>query len=263
MSGWGASPATSLDRLLGGRITIRQFRSGHRAGSDAVLLGASIDRSARAIADLGAGVGTAGIIAAGFAPEASLLLAEIDPQTAALARENCERNRLGHRARVVEVDLTAPARQREAAGLLARSADLVVMNPPFAEAGKGRSSPDPARRRAHEFGPGDLDRWIRAAAHLLEPAGSLVLIHRADALADLLPAMLSRFGALRLIFVHAEAEGPAIRVLVRGRLASRAPLEILPPMVLHEPDKTFTAAAEDLHHGRATIDWQSGRLVPV
>src|SRR3569833_946148 len=55
------APAFSDDAFLGGRLRLRQPRSGHRAGHDAMLLAAATaacpgDR----VADLGAGVGAAG-----------------------------------------------------------------------------------------------------------------------------------------------------------------------------------------------------------
>ncbi len=54
----------SADTLLGGRLSLRQPARGHRAGTDAVLLGASVpvEASGKAL-DAGAGVGSAGLVA--------------------------------------------------------------------------------------------------------------------------------------------------------------------------------------------------------
>ena len=50
------------DAFLGGRLRLRQLKTGHRAGHDAMLLAAatSARRGARVV-DFGAGVGAAGL----------------------------------------------------------------------------------------------------------------------------------------------------------------------------------------------------------
>ena len=54
--------ATTLDAVLGGRLSLRQPRRGHRFGHDAILLAAATDaRSGQHAVELGAGVGAAGL----------------------------------------------------------------------------------------------------------------------------------------------------------------------------------------------------------
>ena len=60
-------------------------------------------------------------------------------------------------------------------------------------------------------------------------------------------------GSLEIRFVHPHADRPAIRVLLSGVKGSRAPLTILPPLVLNGPDGRFTPQAEALHRGEATL----------
>ncbi|KAF0230372.1 MAG: methyltransferase [Beijerinckiaceae bacterium] len=80
-----------------------------------------------------------------------------------------------------------------------------------------------------------------------------MLIHRADALPELMEACGRRLGAVHLRFVHPEAEAPAIRVLVSARKGSRAPLVVLPPLVLHGPEGRFTDTAARLHAGQMRL----------
>ena len=91
-------------------------------------------------------------------PLASVDLVEIDPETARLAERNAARNGLQARTRVLRLDALNPKERREAG--LAESADCVVTNPPFFDA--GRSAPLPTRaKRARiswrEAGAGRLD----------------------------------------------------------------------------------------------------------
>src|SRR6266550_6557757 len=73
------------DAVLGGRLTLRQPRSGHRFGHDAILLAAATDaRPGDTAVDLGAGVGTAGLALAHRVPKLKVALVEVDPMLADL-----------------------------------------------------------------------------------------------------------------------------------------------------------------------------------
>jgi tRNA1(Val) A37 N6-methylase TrmN6 len=118
-------------------------------------------------------------------------------------------------------------------GLGQGTADAVVFNPPFRGRASGSSSPQPARADAHVLGEGGLDPWFRAAAALLRSGGTATVIFRADGLDLVLAATEGRFGGLEILPVHPRQGEPALRVLVRGIKGSRAPLRLLPGIVLH------------------------------
>src|ERR1700731_1042555 len=74
------------DAFLGGRLRLRQPKSGHRAGHDALLLAAATPaRSGDRVVDLGAGVGAAGLALARRVEGLKLVLVEIDATLAGLA----------------------------------------------------------------------------------------------------------------------------------------------------------------------------------
>ncbi len=244
------------DRLLDGRLTLAQPATGHRAGTDAILLAASAPEGfAGHAVDLGSGVGTVGLAVAAMEPHARVTLVEIDPAMAALARRNVAANGRDGRVDVVEADILSRPAARRAAGLAAGSATLVLTNPPFDTAGRVRASPDAARRTAHVMGEGDLDRWIRCALDLLAPRGTLLCIHRAAALPALLAALDRRFGAVAARPVLPREGAAATRVLVKAVKGSRAPFSLLAPLALHGPDGAFTPTAEAIHRGAARLGW--------
>ena len=70
------------------------------------------------------------------------------------------------------------------------------------------------------------------------------MIWRADGLADVLRALDPAFGGVAVLPVYAKAGEAAIRVLVRATKASRAPLVLLPGLVLNEGSGRPTAQAE-------------------
>src|ERR1700730_2634203 len=133
------------DAFLGGQLRLRQPRSGHRAGLDAMLLAAATSaRSSDRVVDFGAGVGAAGLAVARRVGGIELVLVEIDAGLAGLARGNAASNAIA--ADVVVLDVTSAADDFAAAGLFPDSVDVVLMNPPFNDSGRHRASPDQARK---------------------------------------------------------------------------------------------------------------------
>jgi len=244
----------TTDAVLGGRLRLMQPRRGHRFGHDAILLAAATPaRAGEQIVDLGAGVGAAGLAVAARVPNADVTLLETDSALAAMAAENAERNGLAERVRAVVLDVAAPARAFAVAGLPAESATRVMMNPPFNDPARQRMSPQPARRLAHTLPSDALPRWIRTAARLLRPRGTLSLIWRADGVAEVLQALRPAFGDVMILPVHPKPAAPAIRILVRATKSSRAPLSLLPGLVLNDDAGHPTPEAEAVLRGQAIL----------
>jgi tRNA1(Val) A37 N6-methylase TrmN6 len=118
----------------------------------------------------------------------------------------------------------------------------VLMNPPFNAA--HNPSPDRSRRLAHALMPTTLPQWVGASAFLLRSTGVLTLIWRADGLDAVLAALADGFGGIAVLPVYPKPDAPAIRVLVRAVKDTRAPLAILPGLMLTDGNGQPTAAAE-------------------
>src|SRR3954469_2157824 len=133
----------TVDAFLGGQLSLRQPKSGHRAGHDAMLLAAATPAGpGDRVVEFGAGVGAAGLAVAKRVAGLALVLVEIDEGLARLAQENAASNAIA--AEIVVLDVASPATAFAAAGLLPDSADVVLMNPPFNDAARHRASPDEA-----------------------------------------------------------------------------------------------------------------------
>ncbi|MBY0226719.1 MAG: methyltransferase [Hyphomicrobium sp.] len=234
--------AVTDDAFLGDRLYILQPSSGYRAGIDAVLLAASMTNGPAepTILDCGSGVGTVGLCVAVRCPDARVTLVEREPVLIDLARRNIDRNGLQARVSVVPGDVTSPAQKPEAPRLPAESFDHVLANPPYHDDSGGTPARDPLKRASHAMPAPDLDSWVRFAARMNRPGGRVSLIHKADALPALLVALQDRYGAIAVTPIHPYADKPAGRVLVSGIKASRAPVELRPPVVLHELGGGFT-----------------------
>ncbi|KYG98265.1 methyltransferase [Bradyrhizobium sp. DOA1] len=240
------------DAFLGGQLRLKQKRSGHRAGHDAILLAAATQAKAGDhVVDLGAGIGAAGLALARRVAGIRLSLVEIDPELAELARANAAAN--GMTAKTVVLDVAADAQAFAAHGLGPDSADVVLMNPPFNDPVRHRGSPDQARHIAHVATEQTLHAWVHAARRILRSNGVLTLIWRADEIADVLAALSRGFGSLSVLPIHGEAGRPAIRILVRAVKGGRAPTRLLPGLVLNDESRVPNNEVKEILEGRAVL----------
>lgn len=226
---------TTEDALLGGRVRLLQPRRGYRVAVDAVLLAAAVDaKSGERVLDLGAGVGAVGLCLRVRVPGCRVVGIELQPALAELARRNAELNGWQEGMQTVVHDVARPL--PEGLGMF----DHVATNPPYLAAAAADPSPDPVKALATVESSADLSRWLAAAAAVLKPAGSLVVIHRADRL-DELAGLLDRLGWRD---IDLKRLPPAARVLVRARRADRSVRRESPPLTLHRADGSYTDEAE-------------------
>lgn len=243
------------DAFLGGRLIVSQPQAGFRAGLDSVLLGAAVDRGSSTLLDLGAGVGTAGLVALALNPALVGTLAERDPAMAGLAVANLSDNKLADRARVALLDITAPGLVRLEAGLSPDSFSSVIANPPFFDTARG-NSPSPGRRAARHMPEADLDLWVRTAASTAAPGGEVIFIYPAEGLPPLLASFAARFGGVSVLPLVPRPEAPATRILVRGIKGSRAPTRLHASRILHDDEgRGFRPAFDAIFRGAARLDW--------
>jgi tRNA1(Val) A37 N6-methylase TrmN6 len=242
-------PVVTNDAFLDGVLSILQLRSGYRAGLDAVMLAAAVpgDASQRLrVLDVGAGVGTAGLCVARRLPSAEVVLLEKQRELADLAAENVVRNELAARVRVVTADVGASAAELRANALADESFGHVIANPPYHDTDAGTLAPDALKAGAHAMDEAGLEVWARFMARMAAPGGAATIIHKAEALGRVLAAFDQRFGAIRILPLHPRVGTLAHRVIVQGTKGSRAPLQVLPGLVLHETGNGFTPAAQDI-----------------
>ena len=257
-SGEAAGTATTDDVFLAdaaaGPLHILQPVHGLRSGLDAIMLAAAAPvEPGERVLDAGAGAGVVGLAVARRCPGCSVTLLERSVELAALAQRNVGRNGMTERAIVVCADLTQPVASLRPLGLEPETFDHVLANPPFHDQGRVRNSPHALKAGASAFEDGDLDRWLRFLAAMAKPGGQMTLIHRADALGDVLQAIGARFGTVCVYPLFPRVGEPASRVLVQAIKGSRGPLRMLQGLVLHTGgDGTYTKLSGGiLREGRA------------
>jgi tRNA1(Val) A37 N6-methylase TrmN6 len=231
---------TTDDALLDGRVIIRQPREGYRAAIDPVFLAAAVPaEQGHQVLDLGSGVGAASLCLAARVPDCRVFGLEIQAALVALARENIAANGMTGRVESIIGGLQSPP-PRLAPG----SFHHVMTNPPYLEGQDGAVSPHPGKALANHEGTLDLALWMRFAVNMLRPKGTLVVVHRADRLDDLLAALRNKVGEIMIYPLWPKQGRAAKRILLRARKGLNTPLAILPGLVLHEENGAYTREAE-------------------
>lgn len=228
------------ETFLDGRVRVAQPVTGFRSGLDAVMLAAAVPAQGQQTAlELGAGAGTAGLCLLARVPGVRLTGVEINKTLAALAHDNAAAN--GMAASFVAADIFALPPD------LKRDFDQVFCNPPFH--GEGEASPDAARAAAL-MDQGRLADWLKLGLQRTVSGGHFTAILRADRLNQALVALPEKGVAAFPLWPRA-GEAPK-RVIVQTRKGSNAPFALLPGLVLHREDGSWTPEADDvLRRGNA------------
>ena len=242
---------TQSDAILGGRVRLLQSARGYRAGMDAALLAAACDaQPGERVLDLGCGPGAVMLAAAVRRPGAHFTGIEADPDALDLARANIDLNGLADRVEGLAGDVALPFSR-----LGLPRFDAALCNPPFFDDASALRGPAPEKSRAWMATDG-LAAWTGYLLKAVRDGGTITLIHRADRLADLLAGLAPKAGSIRIRPVQPRAASPASRVIVRAVRGGRAPLALLPPLVLHpDGEGKHTEAAEAILRDAAPLLW--------
>jgi tRNA1(Val) A37 N6-methylase TrmN6 len=242
---------TTQDAVLDGRVRLVQTARGYRAGVDAALLAAACDAaSGQRVIEPGCGAGGALLAAAMRRPGARFTGVERDPAALALAQANIADNGVSDRVEAVAGDVAKGFRSQDLAPF-----DAALANPPFFD-DPGTLRGPAAEKTGAWLADEGLEAWLVFLTKAVREGGTITLIHRADRLGDILAGLQPKAGSFQIRPVQPFADAPAKRVLVRAVKTGKAPLRLLPALVLHDRDGgKHTAAAEAILRGQAALAW--------
>ncbi len=245
----------TFSHLLAGRVKLAQPVKGYRAGMDAALLAAACagvcDEKPRlgSALEAGCGAGAALLSLKARCPGLQLTGVERDAAYADLARGNVMLN-AARDVTILTGDIAGGFR-----ALGRERVDLVFCNPPYFDDPDQLRAPHEAKRPAWIADDG-LGAWLDFAMAAVKDGGEIVFIHRADRLGDLLGGLSARCGSFMVRPVQPFAERDAKRVLVRAQRLGKAPLRLLPPLVLHDGgERKHTDEVEAILRGEAALGW--------
>lgn len=222
---------------------------GYRAGMDAALLAAAVAaKPGDRVFEAGCGAGAVLMQIAARRPETILAGLERDAAAAGLARENASLNGVSDRTTIVTGDVANGYRPLDLP-----LSDWAISNPPFFDDETALRAPSPGKRGAWIADDG-LAAWSNILLKATRDGGRVLMIHRADRLADILSMLGEKAGSFSILPIQPFADQPAKRVLVQAVRTGRAPLKLLPALVLHDRSGAkHTPEAEAILRGEASL----------
>ena len=190
------------------------------------------------------GTGTAAIPLILTARGAKKLTAvEFNPVMADIARRNVALNGRDDRIAIVEGDYRR-IRDWAASGAFA----AVYANPPYREKSRGAySDVDGIRRACHEE-TATLGDVLDAVKYALKYHGRFRMVHITERLADILEAMRAHDIEPKVLqMVHGRPDKKAKLFLVEGIRGGSQGLDVLPPLIVHNPDGSYSDAVLRLY----------------
>ena len=230
-------PDETEDTFFNGRIRVFQHREGYRFSIDAVLLAAfSSPKPTDHIVDLGTGCGIIPLIIGSRYPETRIVGVEIQPDLASLARRNVEINGFQERITIIQDDMRSLSTKA-----VSGPVNLVISNPPYRKSRSGRINPHSQRAAARHEILVTLPDMTAAISRLLDISGRFAVIYPADRITDLLAHLRSAgLEPKRIQTVHSHIHDPARLVLVSGSKGGRPGAAVLEPLVIFQPDGSYS-----------------------
>lgn len=232
------------DELWPGGPRFRQAEGSFRLSTDSVLLAHfAAGVRAKSVFDLGCGAGVLTVLLRVSHPEAQVGGIEIQPESAALCRENLAEN--GFDASDI---LTGDLRAHRSL-LKAGAYDLVVSNPPYFAADSGYTAPEAGRATARDERSCTLDDLCTAAAYLTRWGGAFCMVHRPERLSEIFCTLTAHgLEPKRLRTVqHRMGSAPNL-VLIEARRGGKPGLAPEAPLILTAPDGSDSDEAKRIYH---------------
>ena len=150
---------------------IHQLRKGHRFSADDIFtayIASQHHSGPKTILDLGAGIGTVGLLTLSRFPNAHLTMIEAQQISHQLARKTIAHNHLSHRINAIRGDIRNP-------NLCMETFDLITGSPPYIPTHKGVISPHPQRAACRMELRGSIIDYAKAASVRLKDNGVFVV----------------------------------------------------------------------------------------
>ena len=213
-------------------------------GTDSVLLADFVRLPSKALAaDLGAGVGTLGLLLCAREPDCRVDGIELQAQAVDAARAVIRENGMAGRVSVARGDLRQIADFSPAGRY-----DAVVANPPYFPAGSGAAAASESMALARTELGCTLAEVCAAAAKLLNFGGRFCVCIRPERLCELFCEMRSAGVEPKRLRLVAKCPGKAPwLVLVEGRRGGKSGMTVMPDLFVHGEDGGYSAEMKEIY----------------
>lgn len=225
--------------LLHGEMIILQKKDGYRFSVDPILLTSFIElKDGEKVMDLGTGSGIMPLILANRqnGKNAEYVGLEVQKEMADMAGRSVTANQMEKNIDIHHGDI---CKIRE--NFAADTFDVVISNPPFVPAGKGRVNPNDNKAIARHEIKVTLEKVVEAARYLLKQRGRAYFVYPVQRLMDLLvTCRQNQLEPRQIQFVHANISASAKLALIECVHAVGVGLKVSRAMFVYNMDGTYT-----------------------
>lgn len=205
---------------------------------DSVLLAnfVSLNKNITNVLDIGCGNAPIPLILS-TKTSASITGVEIQPDVYDMAKRSVSINNLSDRINIINDDINDYVNNVES-----DSFDVITCNPPFFKVNPGSNFNESEYKviARHEVKL-DLNQLFRISRKLLKNGGVVSIVHRPDRLIDIISVMReNNIEPKRLRFIYPKEGRKCNMILVEGSKNGNSGLKILPPLITHNSDGSYT-----------------------
>lgn len=229
-----------INYLLGYRdLKIVQNTDMFSFSLDSVLLAnfVSLNSGISSVLDIGCGNGPIPLILS-CKTNASITGVEIQKEVFEMAKKGVSINKLSDRINIVNADVNDFSRDSES-----DQYDVITCNPPFFRVSEGSKFNDSSFKviARHEVCL-NLEQLFSISKKLLKNGGVVSVVHRPERLVDILTIMRNNnIEPKRVRFVYPKVGKECNMILVEGAKNGRVGLKILPPLITHNEDGSYSS----------------------
>ncbi|AJM72214.1 tRNA1(Val) (adenine(37)-N6)-methyltransferase [Mycoplasma yeatsii] len=205
---------------------------------DSILVArfANLTSKRKMIADFGTNNAVIPLVLSKYT-NAKIVGVEIQQQAVEIARENVELNNLNNQIEIVCSDIKEFAKTHN------QVFDLIVCNPPFFKMDgkpKLKEISQEVVNARHEVLI-TLEEIIYCASKCLKNKGNFTIVHRAERTGEIINLFYKyNIFPKRMMLVQSKADQEAKTVLIDGIYQGNEGMQILPTLVTHNSDETYT-----------------------
>lgn len=205
---------------------------------DSVLLAnfVSLNKNITKVLDIGCGNAPIPLILS-TKTSASITGVEIQPDVYDMARRSVSINNLDDRINIVNDDINNYVDSIES-----DTFDVITCNPPFFKVSPGSNFNESEYKiiARHEVKL-DLNQLFKISRKVLKNGGVVSIVHRPDRLIDIISVMReNNIEPKRLRFIYPKEGRECNMILVEGSKNGNSGLKILPPLITHNSDGSYT-----------------------
>ncbi|MDR0677974.1 MAG: methyltransferase [Holosporaceae bacterium] len=236
------------DSILNRKIKIFQPERGYRVAIDPIILSnfaCGFNNRCRSkiatkkILDVGCGVGTISLILKMKESTSQITAIDIDERICEICRRNARINSLN-------VDVINVGLENINYVLKDKLFDQIVTNPPFFDEKLSRISES---KKLANFETMNLSHWIVLCFKKLKSGGIFSMIHDASRIDDILCSLKNIAGSIQIIPIFPKINCRANRIIVTAKKSSKSASSILPGIVVHESNGSYSEAVREILSG--------------